>query len=109
MSKTQLVLTTPALAPKLEGALTRVLGAQTYDGNWPASDEGEYQGSATGIVQFCHGAPGIVHSLLSIRQYFPRLDSQVSLAIRRGMECTWNYGLLRKEPSLCHGIFGNAL
>lgn len=102
---TQLVLSTPALAPKLEGALDRLLGMQLPDGNWPSS-EGHRTAS---LVQFCHGATGFVHSLLSLREYFPNLQQRMDAAIEKGRECIWTFGLLRKEPCLCHGIFGNAL
>lgn len=102
---TQLILSTPALAPKLEAVLDRLIGMQLEDGNWPSS-EGHTRAE---LVQFCHGAPGFVPSLLSLRQYFPSLQQQIDTAVRRGRECIWTYGLLRKEPNLCHGIFGNAL
>ncbi|OIW33541.1 hypothetical protein CONLIGDRAFT_182004 [Coniochaeta ligniaria NRRL 30616] len=102
---TQLVLSTPALAPKLETKLDGLLGMQLADGNWPSS----VGHTAAELVQFCHGATGFVHSLLSLRQYFPSLQEKIDTAVRRGRECIWTSGLLRKEPSLCHGIFGNAL
>ncbi|KAH8909897.1 hypothetical protein BR93DRAFT_965966 [Coniochaeta sp. PMI_546] len=102
---TQLVLSIPALAPKLEAALDGLLGMQLDDGNWPSS-EGHTRAS---LVQFCHGATGFVLSLLSLRQYFPSLQQKIDNAVQRGRECIWTWGLLRKEPSLCHGIVGNAL
>lgn len=101
----QLVLSTPGLAPKLEGVLERLLDMQLEDGNWPSSEEH----ANASLVQFCHGATGFVHSLLSLRQYFPGLRQKIDTAVRRGRECIWTRGLLSKEPSLCHGIFGNAL
>lgn len=101
----QLVLSTPGLAPKLEGVLDRLLDMQLEDGNWPSS---EGHGEAW-LVQFCHGAPGFVHSLLSLREFFPSLRQKIDTAVQRGRECIWTSGLLRKEPCLCHGIFGNAL
>ncbi|KAL2020041.1 hypothetical protein VTK56DRAFT_8944 [Thermocarpiscus australiensis] len=104
---TQLVLTSPSLAPRLQPILERLLGMQLADGNWPSSEESG--GSGGGLVQFCHGAPGFVVSLLTLRPYFPDLHDRIDEAIRRGRECIWNQGLLKKEPSLCHGIFGNAL
>lgn len=107
---TQLVLTTPPMADRLEGVLKAVLEAQREDGNWPASakEEGPDQAKPC-LVQFCHGAPGVVHALLSLRPYFPNLETEITEAIKRGRECVWREGLLKKEPNLCHGIFGNAL
>jgi len=104
---TQLVLTSPSLAPQLEPVVSKLLDMQHGDGNW-SSAEGHGPNSKA-LVQFCHGAPGFILSLLAIRQYFPALQERIDAAVRRGRECVWNEGLLRKEPSLCHGVFGNAL
>jgi len=57
----------------------------------------------------CHGAPGVIISLLSIRQFFPKLTDKIDKCIARGRECVLERGLLTKEPCLCHGISGNAL
>lgn len=102
---TQLVLTTPSLAGQLEGKVDRLLGMQLPDGNWPSS-AGR---TGTSLVQFCHGAPGFLHSLVSLRPYYPNLQHKIDEAIERGRRCVWREGLLRKEPSICHGVFGNAL
>lgn len=102
---TQLVLTTPSLAGQLEGKLDQLLGMQHASGNWPSS-AGRTDST---LVQFCHGAPGFLHSLLSLRPYFPGLQHKIDTAIEKGRQCTWREGLLRKEPSICHGAFGNAL
>lgn len=102
---TQLVLTTPSLAQRLQPRLEKVLDAQFESGNWPSSAES----SADRLVQFCHGAPGIVTSLLALKPHFPSLISRIDHAVEMGRACIWERGLLRKEPSLCHGILGNAL
>jgi len=104
---TQLVLTSPELAPRLESVVDRLLGMQLEDGNWPSSEESGSNGK--GLVQFCHGAPGFVVSLWSLRPFFPGLMDKIDQAVERGRACIWNQGLLKKEPNLCHGIFGNAL
>ncbi|KAK4238060.1 hypothetical protein C8A03DRAFT_33961 [Achaetomium macrosporum] len=105
---TQLVLTSPSLAPRVQPILERLLTMQLPDGNWPSSEESGPSGK--GLVQFCHGAPGFVLSLLALRPHFPRdLRDRIDAAVRRGRQCIWTQGLLKKEPSLCHGIFGNAL
>lgn len=102
---TQLVLTTPSLAPTLQPRLEELLSLQFEDGNWPSSEE-----SMGGrLVQWCHGAPGFVVSLLALRPFFPALGDGIDGAVGRGRACVWERGLLKKEPSLCHGIFGNAL
>lgn len=103
----QLVLTKQELARDLEPVLGRLLDLQQDDGNWPSSwGKTRPQG---GLVQVCHGAAGFVHSLLAIRGYFPSLQGRIDEAVRKGRECIWREGLLKKEPCLCHGIFGNAL
>ncbi|KAK3295242.1 uncharacterized protein B0H64DRAFT_142589 [Chaetomium fimeti] len=103
---TQLVLTTPSLAPQVQPAVERLLGMQQHDGNWPSSEE---SGSGGRLVQFCHGAPGFVLSLAALRPHFPNLHHRFDAAVRRARECVRLRGMLKKEPSLCHGIFGNAL
>jgi hypothetical protein len=104
---TQLVVTTPSLAPRLRTKLLAVLDLQT-DGNWPrniapAGDDNPF------LVQWCHGAPGFVVSLKAIRPHFPELKEQIDAAIANAQEATWKYGLIKKEPNLCHGILGNSL
>jgi len=103
---TQIVLTTPSCAPLLNQALFDVLEYQNFEGNWPSKVASMF---GRDTVQFCHGAPGLVHSLRSIRDFFPRLYIKIDLSIERAMEFTWRYGLLKSEPNLCHGLFGNAL
>ena len=49
-------------------------------------------------TQWCHGAPGIVASLVGF------LDEELA---RAGGELTWQAGLLVKGASLCHGTAGN--
>lgn len=105
---TQLVLTFPNTASKLAKPLEQLLDMQQDDGNWPSSD-GHKRKTAGGLVQFCHGAAGFVHSLQVLRPYFPALQQRIDTAIERARDCIWREGLLKKEPSLCHGIFGNAL
>ncbi|KAK7422305.1 hypothetical protein QQZ08_009527 [Neonectria magnoliae] len=106
---TQLVLSNPSLAPELSSRLEKLLELQTSDGNWPDSGRCLREGRTPNLVQWCHGAPGFVYSLLSLRPYFPSLHEQIDTAVKRGQGLIWRHGLLTKEPSLCHGIFGNAL
>ncbi|KAK0622461.1 hypothetical protein B0T14DRAFT_563911 [Immersiella caudata] len=103
----QLVLTSPELAERVEPWVRRLLDMQMADGNWPSS-EGQMHGGK-GLVQFCHGAPGVMVALLALREHFPGLHERIDRAVAKGRECVWTQGLLKKEPNLCHGIFGNAL
>ncbi|KAL5113580.1 hypothetical protein ACEQ8H_008528 [Pleosporales sp. CAS-2024a] len=102
---TQIVLTDASWAPKLGAELGALLSYQYESGNFPSS----LPPGRDRLVQFCHGAPGVVSSLLSIRQYFPQLHDRIDRVITKARECIWERGLLTKEPCLCHGISGNAL
>ncbi|KEY68714.1 hypothetical protein S7711_00588 [Stachybotrys chartarum IBT 7711] len=106
---TQLVLTVPSMAPQLADRLEGLLDLQLPEGNWPSSSKSLRQGRKADLVQWCHGAPGFVHALQSLRPYFPGLQNEIDDAIDKAQELTWKRGLLTKEPSLCHGIFGNGL
>ncbi|KAI4122915.1 MAG: hypothetical protein LQ338_005548 [Usnochroma carphineum] len=106
---TQLVLSDPSYSahPKVVSTLKDLLKMQDPEtGNFPSSS-----GSGKDhLVQFCHGAPGFALSLPLIRPYF---DTSVQQAIDDAMEkaraCIWKFGLLTKEPNLCHGASANAL
>ncbi|KAK5256871.1 hypothetical protein BJ546DRAFT_983324 [Cryomyces antarcticus] len=102
---TQIVLTDSSWASQLEAELGALLSYQYESGNWPSS----IPPVKDKLVQFCHGAPGVVSSLLSIKQYFPNLRDRIETSIRKGRACIIERGLLTKEPCLCHGISGNAL
>lgn len=104
---TQIVLSLPHLAPKFEPHIIRLLNLQFEDGNWPKfTDQDEKESD---VVQFCHGAPGFIVSLQTLRPYYPHLQDTFDKAIAKGVDITWAKGLLKKEPALCHGILGNAL
>jgi lantibiotic modifying enzyme len=102
---TQIILTDAAWAPKLEAELATILTYQYESGNWPSS----IPPGRDRLIQVCHGAPGIILSLVSIRQFFPKLHSRIDRAIENGRKAIVERGLLTKEPCLCHGISGNAL
>lgn len=102
---TQIVLTDPTYAPQLEPELGALLSYQYESGNWPSS----LPPGKDRLVQFCHGAAGVVSSLLSIERHFPALRNRIEVAIERGRAAVAERGLLTKEPCLCHGISGNAL
>ena len=102
---TQVVLTDPSYAPELEADLAALLSYQFPSGNWPSS----LPPGKDRLVQVCHGAPGVVGSLISIKEHFPNIQAKIDQAITKGRECIVERGLLTKEPCLCHGISGNAL
>lgn len=101
---TQVVLSEPSCAPDMESKLLSLLSLQDKEGNWPV-----VEGRDKELVQFCHGAPRFICSLLAIRPHFPTLHQKIDAAITPGRRITWEKGLLTKEPNFCHGISGNAL
>ncbi|KAH8597782.1 hypothetical protein B0O99DRAFT_616763 [Bisporella sp. PMI_857] len=103
---TQIVLCDPNCAGRLEGDLGRHLDAQREDGNWYVRAA---LSDPTDLVQFCHGSPGLVLSLLKLRPHFPELQERIDKAIDLGRKNIWQQGILKKEPNLCHGVTGNAL
>ena len=106
---TQVYLSDESQGEALQADVQVLLDKQLPNGNWPVAP-----GRGDRLVQVCHGAPGIVISLkkLHMRGFFhgnPELSERANLAIKKGIECIAEKGLLTKYPSLCHGIAGNAL
>ncbi|OKL62502.1 hypothetical protein UA08_02539 [Talaromyces atroroseus] len=107
---TQLVLSDHNLGKNdlVEEQLLGLLNLQRPDGHWPTTDDSTRGKSE--LVQYCHGSPGFVMSLVRIRPFVrPELQSRIESAVERGRREIWEKGLLRKEPNLCHGITGNML
>lgn len=119
---TQITLSTVMVLPRAEhGAiliqveqiLHELLNQQFPSGNFPSS----YRVSPNTppskhedrLVQFCHGAPGVIVSLRSLRPHLPASTSLIDRAIDLGESCVRSRGGLDKEPCLCHGASGNAL
>lgn len=103
---TQIILSVPDAAPRLEKHLERLLKLQSDQGTWPMFSDRE---TALELVQFCHGATGFVFSLWAMRPYFPNLHEAIDAAIVKAQDAIWEQGLLTKAPSICHGILGNGL
>ncbi|KAI1413136.1 hypothetical protein F5Y13DRAFT_161649 [Hypoxylon sp. FL1857] len=102
---TQVVLSQPSVAPKLQNLLSGLLEQQLDSGNFPSS-----AGSGSDrLVQFCHGGPGFNISLKSLVPHFPELRPRIEDAMKSAAKDIWHRGLLTKQPCLCHGIAGNAL
>ncbi len=72
--------------------------------NWPQSVGPPRPGRTHMLVQWCHGAPGVVTSLADFPvSYSTEMDS---LLLEAG-EATWRAGPLAKGYGLCHGTAGN--
>ena len=105
---TQLVCSRPAYAkdPRVVSSLREVLASQDEHGNFPSS----VNSGRNHLVQFCHGAPGFALSLPLLREFFDTdIREAIDTAVVKARACIWEKGLLTKEPSLCHGVTGNAL
>ncbi len=72
--------------------------------NWPAGVGPPRPGRTSILVQWCHGAPGIVTGLAD----FPRDRSpEMEAMLVKAGTTVWNAGPLVKGPGLCHGTAGN--
>lgn len=70
-------------------------------GNFPSSLSNE----SDRLVHWCHGAPGVVHTLLMAHKVFKE-EKYLKEAADCG-EVIWQRGLLRKGYGICHGTAGN--
>ncbi|KAI0100328.1 hypothetical protein GGR51DRAFT_532575 [Nemania sp. FL0031] len=102
---TQVVLSVPSTAPRLQALVLELLNHQFSSGNFPSS----LPLGLDRLMQFCHGGPGFVISLRALLPYFPNISDKIENAISKAQSDIWQRGLLTKEPCLCHGIAGNAL
>jgi len=72
--------------------------------NWVAVFEAADRIKTPNLVQYCHGAPGMVTALSKV----PRgIDDRFDQLLEKGGELTWHAGPLRKGANLCHGTAGN--
>ena len=55
------------------------------------------------LVQWCHGAPGIINSL----KFYPKHSAKVEELLLKGGELIWRAGPLTKGVGICHGTDGN--
>ncbi|MEM7797491.1 MAG: LanC-like protein [Cyanobacteria bacterium P01_C01_bin.118] len=85
---------------------TVVHTAVTEDGraNWPAVYDAAKLDQPLQLVQYCHGAPGMVIALASLPK---GVNEQFDRILEQGGELTWQAGPLKKGSNLCHGTGGN--
>jgi lantibiotic modifying enzyme len=83
---------TAAKTATVEGALA----------NWPPV-AGE-PGRSNWLVQWCHGAPGVVVGLAAVPLGF---DGRLDALLAAGGELIWQAGPLENGCGLCHGSAGN--
>ncbi|MET1256777.1 lanthionine synthetase C family protein [Aliikangiella maris] len=83
--------------------VSRTALVQDSFANWPQSIAGERPGRTALLLQFCHGAPGLIACLSNLfgeDQFFDQL-------MIAGGELVWQAGPLKKGQGLCHGNTGN--
>ncbi|EPS98191.1 hypothetical protein FOMPIDRAFT_1127156, partial [Fomitopsis schrenkii] len=117
------------------GMVEWFLAIQEPPGNWPSKagrhmyyveggtamfTEAKQEAQATDdrheLVQWCHGAPGVLMFLSMFLNrtalspsltIAPSLRDRIIAAIQHGGELVYTHGLLRKGVGLCHGVAGN--
>ncbi|WOT03698.1 lanthionine synthetase C family protein [Shewanella youngdeokensis] len=70
--------------------------------NWPQSIDGNRFGRDELLVQFCHGAPGIICCVIDLFG----IDNEFDQLMIGGAELAWQAGPPKKGVNLCHGIAG---
>ncbi|EZG67890.1 lanthionine synthetase C-like protein [Gregarina niphandrodes] len=99
-----------SLQPKIISKLKTLLELSSLQEGWFPSSEDSSSGDK--LVQFCHGAPGLVISLRSILPYFVQdkdLTAKAESIIVTTQDDIYRRGLLTKADCLCHGMSGNLL
>jgi len=87
-------------------ALSRMAERDGDAANWRPAVQAAAPGRPTMLVQWCHGAPGIV---TAIHPFPPDVDAQLDALLRAAGETVWQAGPLAKGAGLCHGTAGNGL
>ncbi|CAG8636210.1 9975_t:CDS:2 [Dentiscutata heterogama] len=75
--------------------------------NYPA----RIQSTHDDLIQFCHGAPGIIVSFLKIYSLYPThiLSKNILSNVIAKTDLVWERGILKKGVTgLCHNTLGNA-
>lgn len=90
-----------------ERCVATLRATATFEGdavNWPPGTYVPRPGGPRMLMQWCHGAPGIVTGLSDFPcQVFPQMDAMLVAA----GHAVWQAGPLVKGHGLCHGTAGN--
>ncbi|CAK9293070.1 unnamed protein product [Gordionus sp. m RMFG-2023] len=88
----------------IKHSISYLSSLQFDSGNFPSS----LPVGSDKLVQWCHGAPGVIYTFLKAAEVFPEKEAIfLSVSLKCG-ECIWEKGLLAKSYGLCHGVSGNA-
>jgi hypothetical protein len=92
--------------PRAEALAAEALRATAIEedglANWPQYAITPRRGRTDRLVQWCHGAPGMITALSDALD-----DDESDRLLRAGGELIWEAGPLAKGPGLCHGTAGN--
>ncbi|KAF8627720.1 hypothetical protein AX15_004278 [Amanita polypyramis BW_CC] len=119
----QMLLSCPAevIAPHVEDILYTIewlISVQDESGNWPSSFKAQkYRTLSNELVQWCHGAPGVLILLSTLFKLANRSDNpfpvddqmkgSMARTLNRGAVLVYRHGLLRKGIGICHGVAGS--
>ena len=88
-------------------AMTTVVQTAVTDNdlaNWHAVYDAANPKNLPKLVQYCHGAPGMVTALAILPH---GINEEFDRILEQGGELTWQAGALKKGSNLCHGTGGN--
>ena len=88
-------------------AMTTVVRTAVTDNdlaNWHAAYNAAKPKNPPTLVQYCHGAPGMVTALAGLPH---GVNEEFDRILEQGGELTWQAGALKKGSNLCHGTGGN--
>ncbi|MBQ0958289.1 LanC-like protein [Ideonella sp. 4Y11] len=109
------LLLASAWLPEAERAALQALAIDTLSrtarregalANWPPGLYTPRPGGALALLQWCHGAPGILCAMNALPS---NLDAEFEALLAAAGEAIWQAGPLAKGPGVCHGTAGNAL
>ncbi|MFO1328091.1 MAG: Cj0069 family protein [Rubrivivax sp.] len=99
------------LVARVETTLTRLARRDGIDAdgdgeavNWPPGTYTPRPDGPAMLMQWCHGAPGIVGALAPLPPGRSPVIDELLMAAGRAI---WRAGALAKGPGLCHGSAGN--
>ena len=95
-----------ALYERCEATLVAMARRDGDAVNWPPGTWTARPGAPALLMQWCHGAPGIVTALA---HFPPQRSAAVDALLIAAGHAIWQAGPLAKGPGLCHGTAGNGL
>ncbi|THU78063.1 hypothetical protein K435DRAFT_811880 [Dendrothele bispora CBS 962.96] len=99
------------------GTIEWLIKLQDQDGNWPSSLRPVDDSRENELVQWCHGAPGLLilfstlirrcHTHPTLFRLTPQFASSLISALHKAQVLVYTRGFLRKGVGLCHGVAGS--